>query len=174
MTRHIHAWNIHDQPCYWKEYKIITPYENRQVKGTFIIDSRFFTPTQLRHVTLFRKTALDRTDHGAPALDHCGPNLLICVLVMFLNRVFRQERFNWFLWFLASLIKNSQTLRNCYLFSCRYKNLWDIGMRLKPHVYKKCQQLRNPNLKTDFSLTSANKPESSLVLYLQFWSQSWP
>ena len=54
-----------------------------------------------------------------------------------LNRVFRQERFNRFLWFLASLIKNSRTLRNCYLSSCRYKNLWDIGMRLKPHFLQK-------------------------------------
>ena len=51
MARRIHAWNIHDQPCYWREYKIITPYENREVKGTFIIDSRFFTPTEVRHVT---------------------------------------------------------------------------------------------------------------------------
>ena len=68
-----------------------------------------------------------------------GPNLFICALVMFLNRVFRQERFNRFLWFLASLIKNSRTLRNCYLFSCRYKNVWDIGICLKPQFYKKSQ-----------------------------------
>ena len=99
-----------------------------------------------------------------------GPNLFICPLVMFLNRVFRQK--NRFLWFLASLIKNGQTLRNCYLFSCRFKNVWNIGICLKPHFYKKCQYFRNP--KTDFSLTSANKPQTSLVLYLQVWSQSWP
>ena len=26
-----------------------------------------------------------------------------------------------------------------YLFSCRYKNVWDISICLKPHFYKKCQ-----------------------------------
>ena len=82
---------------------------------------------------------------------------------MFLNRVFRQEWFNRFPWFLASLITNGRTLRKCYLFSCRYKNVWDIGIRLKPHFYKKCQAFRNPN--TDFSRTSANRPQSSPVLY---------
>ena len=41
---------------------------------------------------------------------------------MFLNRVFRQEWFNRFLWFLASLIrKNGRTLRKFYLFSYRYR-----------------------------------------------------
>ena len=68
-----------------------------------------------------------------------GPNLFICALVMFLNRVFRQGRFNRFLWFLASLIKNSRTLRKCYLSSFRYKKVWDIGICLKPHFDKKCQ-----------------------------------
>ena len=66
------------------------------------------------------------------------PNLFICALVMFLNRVFRREWFNWFLWILASLIKNDRTLRKCFLFSYRYKNVWDIGICLKPHFYKKC------------------------------------
>ena len=101
-----------------------------------------------------------------------GPNLFICSLIMFLNRVFRQEWFNRCLHFLASLIKNGRTLRKCYLFSYRYKNIWDIGICLKPHFCEKCQWFRN--LKTDFSLTLANKPRSSLVLYLQVWSQSWP
>ena len=64
------------------------------------------------------------------------------------------------------LIKDGRTLRKCYLFSCRYKNVWDIDICLKPHFHRKCQKFRNP--KTDFSLTSANKPQSSLVLYLQF------
>ena len=92
---------------------------------------------------------------------------------MFLNRVSRQERFNWFLWFLAPLIKNGGTLRKWYLFSCRLKNDWDIGIFLKPSFYKKLQKLRNST--TDFfSLTSAKKPQNSLVLYLQVWSQSWP
>ena len=69
-------------------------------------------------------------------------------------------------------INNNGTLRKCYLFSCRYKNLWDIGMYLKPHFYEKWENLWNPT--TDFSLTSANKPLSSLVLQLQVWRQSWP
>ena len=43
-----------------------------------------------------------------------GPNLFICVLVMFLNCVFQQEQFNRFLWFLASVIKNGGTLTTCY------------------------------------------------------------
>ena len=85
-----------------------------------------------------------------------------------LNRVFRQEKFIRFLWFLVSLIKNSRTLRNCYLFSGRFKTLWDIGMRLKPHFLQKMSITLKPT-KTDFSLTSANRPQSSLVLYLQFW-----
>ena len=63
-----------------------------------------------------------------------GPNLLIWALVMFLHGVFRQERFNRSLWFLASL-------RKCYLFSCKNKNVWDIGIYLKPHFYKKYQNL---------------------------------
>ena len=48
--------------------------------------------------------------------------IYLCALVMFLNRVFRQEWFNRFLWFLASLIKNDSTLRNFDLFSCRCKS----------------------------------------------------
>ena len=62
------------------------------------------------------------------------------------------------------------TLRKCYLFSCRYKNLWDVSVYSKPHFYEKCKYLRN--LTTDFSQNSANKPQSSLVLYLQIWRQS--
>ena len=64
---------------------------------------------------------------------------LCAALVLFLNPVFRQEWFNRFPWFLAFLIKNGRTLRKCYLFSYRYKNVWDIGICLKPHFYKKCQ-----------------------------------
>ena len=45
--------------------------------------------------------------------------------------------FNRFLWFLAYLINNNGTLWKCYLFSCRYKNLWDIGIYLKPHFLRK-------------------------------------
>ena len=83
----------------------------------------------------------------------------------------QNERFNRFLWFLASIINNNETLRKCYLFSCRYKNLCDIGIYLKPYFYEKCKELRNPT--TNFSLTSANKPQNSLVLHLQVWRQSW-
>ena len=44
------------------------------------------------------------------------------------------------------------------IFFCRYKNFWDIG------IYPT----------TDFSLTSANKLQSSLILFLQVWRQLWP
>ena len=33
---------------------------------------------------------------------------------MFLKGIFQQERFDRFLWYLASLIKNGRTLRNCF------------------------------------------------------------
>ena len=64
---------------------------------------------------------------------------LCAALVIFLKPVFRQEWFNRFPWFLAPLIKGGRTLRKRYLFSYRYKNVWDIGICLKPHFYKKCQ-----------------------------------
>ena len=81
---------------------------------------------------------------------------------MFLNRIFRQERFNWFLWFSASLIKNSATLRHSYWDRLRY---W--------HMIKTTFLQKNVNnLETlrlfHFFLTSANKPQSSLVLYCKF------
>ena len=66
-----------------------------------------------------------------------GPNLFICALIMFLNRNFLSEWFKRFLRFLWSLIKNKATVRKCYLFSCRYKNVWDIGICLKPHFDSK-------------------------------------
>ena len=44
---------------------------------------------------------------------------LYSVVVMFLIRVFQNERFNRFLWLFASLINNDRTLRKRYLFSCR-------------------------------------------------------
>ena len=69
--------------------------------------------------------------------DQGGPNLFLSVLVMFLIRVVQNERFNRFLWFWASLINNDEALRNCYLVSCRYKNLWDIDVYLKPYFYEK-------------------------------------
>ena len=70
-----------------------------------------------------------------------GPNLFICVLVMFLNCVFQQEQFNRFLWFLASVIKNGGTLRTCYLFSCtksvnNFKILRQIFPYLQQHFLK--------------------------------------
>ena len=84
-------------------------------------------------------------------------------VVCFLFAFFQNKRFNRFLWFLAYQINNDGTLIKCYLFSCRHKHLWDIGIYLKPHFYEKCKQLRNPT--TDFPLTLANKPQSSLVLH---------
>ena len=79
---------------------------------------------------------------------------------------FSAERFNRFLWFFASSIKNGRTLRNCCLFYSWYKNVWDISICLEPHFYEKKNVNNFATLKTDFSLTSANKPQGSLVLYL--------
>ena len=47
------------------------------------------------------------------------------------------------------LIKNGGNLRKSYLFSCRYKNVRDIGKCLKPHFYKKGNHVNGnlfPNL----------------------------
>ena len=49
--------------------------------------------------------------------------VFMCALFMFLNRVFRQEWFNRFPWFFASLLKNGGTLRKCYLFYCSHERL---------------------------------------------------
>ena len=51
---------------------------------------------------------------------------LICELLMFWNRVFQQERFIRFLWFLTSLIKNRRTLRKRCLLSVGI-NTFEIG-----------------------------------------------
>ena len=40
---------------------------------------------------------------------------------------------------MATLISNNGNLKKCYFFSFRYKNLWDIGVYLKPHFYEKCK-----------------------------------
>ena len=53
------------------------------------------------------------------------PNLFICALVMFLNPVFRQKRYNRFLW---SPHQSMVELREnvIFFFWSRYKNVWDI------------------------------------------------
>ena len=50
----------------------------------------------------------------------------------------------------------------------RYRHVLKTAFLQKKYI----KWLWNPT--TDFSLTSANKPQSSLVIYLQIWSQSWP
>ena len=77
---------------------------------------------------------------------------LICMRVGYvLNRVFRQERFNRFLWFLVSLIKNSRTLRTCY-FGCVWLGNPDLDFQnLNPHfpiereIRKRISPPRNPS-----------------------------
>ena len=61
----------------------------------------------------------------------------IYMRVICLIRVSQNERFNRFLRFFASFINNNETLRKYYLFSYRYKSVWDIGIYLKPHFYDK-------------------------------------
>ena len=89
------------------------------------------------------------------------PNLFICWLVVFVNRVFWQERFDRFLLFLASLIRNGRTLRNCYWFSFRYKNVRYIGICYKQHFYKKMSWF--PNMADVFRVLGQ---KSTLYLFL--------
>ena len=58
-----------------------------------------------------------------------------------LNRVFRQERFKRFLWLSASLIRNGATLRKCYIFSCRCKNVLyrQIFVKVDAQIEEECQ-----------------------------------
>ena len=83
----------------------------------------------------------------------------------FFNPVFRQERFKRFLWLLASLITNGATLRKCYLFSCRCKNVPYRQMFKTAFLQKKMSTTWK--LYDRFFLILANKPQSSLVLYLK-------
>ena len=89
----------------------------------------------------------------------------------FFNRVFRQERFKRFLWLLASLITNGATLRKCYLFSCSCKNVPYRQMFKTAFLQQK--KSTTWKLYDRFFLILANKPQSSLVLYLKVWSRSW-
>ena len=89
----------------------------------------------------------------------------------FFNRVFRQERFKRFLWLLGSLITNGATLRKCYLFSCRCKNVPYRQMFKTAFLQKKMSTTWK--LYDRFFLILENKPQSSLVLYLKVWSRSW-
>ena len=40
--------------------------------------------------------------------------------------------------------KSGRTLSNFYLFSCRYENVWDISICLKPPFYKKMSIISKP------------------------------
>ena len=95
-----------------------------------------------------------------------SPNLFMCVLVLLLNLVFRQERFNRFLWFLESVIKNGGNLRNRYLFSLFSFGIkfFEISAYLKICTFTKdVNNLETPWLQF-FSLTAADKPQSSQLL----------
>ena len=94
------------------------------------------------------------TEHNLLDQDECRCNLCSScsfppiyirhVLVTFLYYVFRQKRFNRFLRFLASLIKNNWTLRKSSWFSCRYKNVWNIYLYLKPRFTKNVNKSETP------------------------------
>ena len=57
------------------------------------------------------------------------------------------------------------TLRKCFHFLVGIKT-FEMSVYIQNLIfYEKCKYLRNPT--TDFSQNSANKPQSSLVLYLQ-------
>ena len=54
---------------------------------------------------------------------------------MFFNRVFRQQRFDQFLLFLASLIKNGRTLRNYFLVGIK---TFEISAYIENHIFSSC------------------------------------
>ena len=94
---------------------------------------------------------------------------------MFFIRVFQQERLNRFLWVLPSLTKNDRTFRKYHLFSCTRKNFWDIGKMMQNRIFTKNVNIFwNPG--TDFPLSSASRPQWSLVLYhsARHSLKSWP
>ena len=93
--------------------------------------NRFVARVRRRY---FRRERSD--DRKCVCCSQARPEPMFLALVMVLNRVFWQEFFNRFLWFMESLIKNGRTLRKCCLFSSRYKNVWDIGTCLKPRFKK--------------------------------------
>ena len=105
-----------------------------------------------------------------PPCRHDIDRCITCPLFFF-NRVFRQERFKRFLWLLGSLITNGATLRKCYLFSCRCKNVPYRQMFKTAFLQKKMSTTWK--LYDRFFLILENKPQSSLVLYLKVWSRSW-
>ena len=105
-----------------------------------------------------------------PPCRHDIDRCITCALFFF-NRVFRQERFKRFLWLLGSLITNGATLRKCYLFSCRCKNVPYRQMFKTAFLQKKMSTTWK--LYDRFFLILENKPQSSLVLYLKVWSRSW-
>ena len=99
-----------------------------------------------------------------PPCRHDIDRCITCALFFF-NRVFRQERFKRFLWLLGSLITNGATLRKCYLFSCRCKNVPYRQMFKTAFLQKKMSTTWK--LYDRFFLILENKPQSSLVLYLK-------
>ena len=64
-----------------------------------------------------------------------GPNLLLRLLVIFLNGAFQLERFNRCLWFLAALVRNSGSVRKCYWLSC--SKTFEISACIKKKWTKK-------------------------------------
>ena len=67
-----------------------------------------------------------------------GQNPFICTLVMFLNRILREEWFNRFLWFLVYLIKNGWKENAIYFFIGR-KTFEISAYVLKRLFTKNCQ-----------------------------------
>ena len=91
---------------------------------------------------------------------------------MFLNRVFRQEWFNRFLWLLVSLVRTVE------LWGDVIYSLIGIKMLRYRHMFKTAflQKMSIISKPYDKIFSSANKPQSSLVLYLRVWNQctnSW-
>ena len=67
---------------------------------------------------------ISKIEHAALILR--WPYSIYMLLVMFLNRVFQQERFNAIARIFGIVNKNGGILRKCYSFSCRYKNCKNV------------------------------------------------
>ena len=85
------------------------------------------------------------------------PIYMRVALVVFLNRVFLQERFNRFLQRLTPLIKNGGLYFLKVQKRSRYRHIFKTAF-----LQKNVKRTLNPT--TDFSLPSEKKPQSFLVL----------
>lgn len=99
-----------------------------------------------------------------------GPNLLLRVLLIFLNGAFQLERFNRCLWFLAALIRNSGSVRKCYWLSC--SKTFEISACIKKNGQRSyCYYMTTPSLHGT-PVNNVNFRDVNPVTTLDFFSLS--